>query len=100
MWRFRCSDTRLYQKQKSVLKRKFKALQKGRDILPDKFDIATITSFATIDSRGRITIPSEIIYEMFGTIENAAGTELRVHWNRENNSIVLKKIGKAINDDF
>lgn len=68
--------------------------------MPDKFDVAAITSFATIDGRGMITIPSEIIYEMFGTIENAAGTELRVHWNRETNSIVLKKIGKATNDDF
>lgn len=67
--------------------------------LPDKFDVAAITSFATIDSRGRITIPSEIIYEMFGTVENAAGTELRVHWNGENNSITLKKFGKNIHDD-
>lgn len=73
---------------------------KGCDILADKFDVAAITSFAVIDSRGRITIPSEVIYEMFGTIENAVGTELRVHWNRETNSIVLKKIGKATNDDF
>lgn len=97
--RFQCSDTRLYQKHKGVLQRKFKALRKGRDILPDKFDVSAITSFATIDSRGMITIPSEIIYEMFGTVENAAGTELRVHWNRENNSITLKKFGKNIHDD-
>ena len=83
-----------------ALKRKFRPLRKGRDILPDKFDVAGITSFATIDGRGRITIPSEIIYEMFGTIENAAGTELRVHWNRENNSITLKKIGKTTNYDI
>ena len=83
-----------------ALKRKFKALRKGRDILPDKFDVAAITSFAVIDSRGNITIPSEIIYEMFGTIENAAGTELRVHWNRETNSITLKKIGKNRYGDF
>lgn len=83
-----------------TLWRNFKALQKGRDILPDKFDVTAITSFATIDGRGMITIPSEIIYEMFGTIENAAGTELRVHWNRENNSITLKKFGKNIHDDF
>lgn len=62
--------------------------------MPNKFDIASITSFATIDGRGRIAIPSEIIYEMFGSIENAAGTELRVHWNRENNSITLKKFMK------
>ena len=62
--------------------------------MPDKFDVATITSFATIDGRGRIAIPSEIIYEMFGSIDNAAGTELRVHWNRENNSITLKKFMK------
>lgn len=68
--------------------------------MPDKFDVAGITSFAVIDSRGNITIPSEIIYEMFGTIENAAGTELRVHWNRENNSITLKKIGKTTNYDI
>lgn len=81
------------------LQRKFKALQKGCDNLSDKFDVAAITSFATIDGRGMITIPTEIIYEMFGTIENAAGTELRVHWNRENNSIVLKKFGKNIHDD-
>lgn len=67
---------------------------KGRDNLPNKFDVASITSFATIDGRGRIVIPSEIIYEMFGSIENAAGTELRVHWNRENNSITLKKFMK------
>lgn len=100
MWRFQCLNTRLYQKHKSVLQRIFKALQKGRDNLPDKFDVAAITSFATIDGRGRITIPSEIIYEMFGTIENAAGTELRVHWNRENNSITIKKFGKNIHDDF
>lgn len=100
VWRFYCSDARLYQKQKSVLKRKFKPLQKGCVILPDKFDVAAITSFATIDSRGNITIPSEIIYEMFGTIENAAGTELRVHWNRENNSITIKKIGKNRYDGF
>ena len=81
------------------LQRKFKALQKGRDNLPDKFEVSGITSFATIDGRGRIVIPSEIIYEMFGTVENAAGTELRVHWNRENNSITLKKFGKNIHDD-
>ena len=68
--------------------------------MPDKFDVAGITSFATIDSRGNIKIPSEIIYEMFGTIENAAGTELRVHWSRENNSITLKKIGKTTNYDI
>ena len=67
--------------------------------LPDKFDVSAITSFATIDSRGMVAIPSEIIYEMFGTVENAAGTELRVHWNRENNSITLKKFGKNIHDD-
>lgn len=76
-----------------------KALRKGRDNLPDKFEVSGITSFATIDSRGMIAIPSEIIYEMFGSIENAAGTELRVHWNRENNSITLKKFGKNIHDD-
>ena len=46
-----------------------------------------------------IALPSEVIYEMFGSIENAAGTELRVHWNRENNSITLKKFGKNIHDD-
>lgn len=68
--------------------------------MPDKFDIASITSFATIDSRGNITIPSEIIYEMFGTIENAAGTELRVHWNRETNSITLKKFMKNKYEDL
>lgn len=68
--------------------------------MPDKFDVSAITSFATIDGRGMITIPSEIIYEMFGTIENAAGTKLRVHWNRENNSITLKKFGKNTHDDF
>ena len=82
------------------LQRKFKALWKGRDNLLDKFDVAAITSFAIIDSRGMITIPSEIIYEMFGTIENAAGAELRVHWNRENNSITIKKFGKNIHEDF
>lgn len=76
------------------LQRKFEALWKGCDILPNKFEVSGITSFATIDGRGRIAIPSEIIYEMFGTIENAAGTELRVHWNRENNSITLKKFMK------
>ena len=81
------------------LQRKFKALQKGCDILPDKFEVSGITSFATIDGSGSIAIPSEIIYEMFGTVENAAGTELRVHWNRENNSITLKKFGKNIHDD-
>ena len=100
MWRFYGSDTRLYQKHKSVLYRKFNPLWKGCGILPDKFDVTGITSFATIDSRGMIAIPSEIIYEMFGTIENAAGTELRVHCNRENNSITLKKFGKNIHDDF
>lgn len=68
--------------------------------MSDKFDVAAITSFATIDGRGMITIPSEIIYEMFGSIENAAGIELRVHWNRETNSITLKKIGKATNYDI
>lgn len=68
--------------------------------MPDKFDIAGITSFAVIDSRGRITIPSEIIYEMFGTIENAVGTELRVHWNRETNSITLKKFMKNKYEDL
>ena len=67
--------------------------------MSDKFDVAAITSFATIDGRGMIAIPSEIIHEMFGSIENAAGTELRVHWNRENNSITLKKFGKNIHDD-
>ena len=81
------------------LQRKFKPLRKGCDILSDKFEVSGITSFATIDGRGMIAIPSEIIYEMFGTIENAAGTELRVHWNRENNSITLKKFGKNIHDD-
>ena len=68
--------------------------------MPDKFDVAAITSFATIDSRGMIALPSEIIYEMFGSIENAAGTELRVHWNRENNSITLKKFMKNKYEDF
>lgn len=68
--------------------------------MPDKFEVSGITSFATIDGRGMITIPSEIIYEMFGTIENAAGTELRVHWNRENNSITLKKFMKNRYEDF
>ena len=68
--------------------------------LPDKFDVSAITSFATIDSRGMVAIPSEIIYEMFGTVENAAGTELRVHWNRENNSITLKKFMKNKYEDF
>ena len=82
------------------LQRKFKPLQKGRDILPDKFDVSGITSFATIDGRGMIALPSEIIYEMFGTVENAAGTELRVHWNRENNSITLKKFMKNKYEDF
>lgn len=81
------------------LQRNFKALWRGRDILPDKFEVSGITSFATIDGRGMIALPSEIIYEMFGSIENAAGTELRVHWNRENNSITLKKFGKNIHDD-
>ena len=82
------------------LQRKFKALQKGCDILPDKFEVSGITSFATIDGRGMIALPSEIIYEMFGTVENAAGTELRVHWNRENNSITLKKFMKNKYEDF
>lgn len=82
------------------LQRKFKPLQKGRDNLPDKFDVSGITSFATIDGRGMIALPSEIIYEMFGSIENAAGTELRVHWNRENNSITLKKFMKNKYEDF
>ena len=68
--------------------------------MPDKFDVAAITSFATIDSRGMVAIPSEIIYEMFGSIENAAGTELRVHWDRENNSITLKKFMKNKYEDF
>ena len=68
--------------------------------MPDKFDVSGITSFATIDGRGMIAIPSEIIYEMFGTVENAAGTELRVHWNRENNSITLKKFMKNKYEDF
>ena len=68
--------------------------------MPDKFDVSGITSFATIDGRGMIAIPSEIIYEMFGSIENAAGTELRVHWNRENNSITLKKFMKNKYEDF
>lgn len=82
------------------LQRKFKALWKGRDILPDKFEVSGITSFATIDGRGMIAIPSEIIYEMFGSIENAAGTELRVHWNRETNAITLKKFMKNRYEDF
>ena len=68
--------------------------------MPDKFDVSGITSFATIDGRGMIALPSEIIYEMFGTVENAAGTELRVHWNRENNSITLKKFMKNKYEDF
>ena len=68
--------------------------------MPDKFDVSGITSFATIDGRGMIALPSEIICEMFGTIENAAGTELRVHWNRENNSITLKKFMKNKYEDF
>ena len=68
--------------------------------MPDKFEVSGITSFATIDGRGMIAIPSEIIYEMFGSIENAAGTELRVHWNRENNSITLKKFMKNKYEDF
>ena len=82
------------------LQRKFKALWKGRDNLPDKFEVSGITSFATVDGRGMIVLPSEIIYEMFGSIENAAGTELRVHWNRENNSITLKKFMKNKYKDF
>ena len=68
--------------------------------MPDKFEVSGITSFATIDGSGMIAIPSEIIYEMFGSIENAAGTELRVHWNRENNSITLKKFMKNKYEDF
>lgn len=68
--------------------------------MSDKFEVSGITSFATIDGRGMITLPSEIIYEMFGTVENAAGTELRVHWNRENNSITLKKFMKNKYEDF
>ena len=68
--------------------------------MSDKFEVSGITSFATIDGRGMIALPSEIIYEMFGTIENAAGTELRVHWNRENNSITLKKFMKNKYEDF
>ena len=68
--------------------------------MPDKFDVSGITSFATIDGRGMIALPSEIIYEMFGTVENAAGTELRVHWNKENNSITLKKFMKNKYEDF
>ena len=68
--------------------------------MPDKFEVSGITSFATIDGRGMIALPSEIIYEMFGSIENAAGTELRVHWNRENNSITLKKFMKNKYEDF
>ena len=68
--------------------------------MPDKFDVSGITSFATIDGRGMIALPSEIIYEMFGSIENAAGTELRVHWNKENNSITLKKFMKNKYEDF
>ena len=68
--------------------------------MPDKFEVSGITSFATIDGSGMITIPSEIIYEMFGSIENAAGTERRVHWNRENNSITLKKFMKNKYEDF
>ena len=68
--------------------------------MPDKFEVSGITSFATIDGRGMIALPSEIIYEMFGTVENAAGTELRVHWNRENNSITLKKFMKNKYEDF
>lgn len=68
--------------------------------MPDKFEVLGITSFATIDSRGMIALPSEIIYKMFGSIENAAGTELRVHWNRENNSITLKKFMKNKYEDF
>ena len=68
--------------------------------MPDKFEVSGITSFATIDGRGMIALPSEIIYEMFGSIENAAGTELRVHWNRENNSITLKKFMKHKYEDF
>ena len=68
--------------------------------MSDKFEVSGITSFATIDGRGMIAIPSEIIYEMFGSIENAAGTELRVHWNRENNSITLKKFMKNKYEDF
>ena len=68
--------------------------------MPDKFDVAAITSFATIDGRGMIALPSEMIHEMFGSIENAAGTELRVHWNRENNSITLKKFMKNKYEDF
>ena len=68
--------------------------------LPDRFEVSGITSFATIDGRGMIALPSEIIYEMFGSIENAAGTELRVHWNKENNSITLKKFMKNKYEDF
>ena len=68
--------------------------------MPDKFEVSGITSFATVDGRGMIALPSEIIYEMFGSIENAAGTEFRVHWNRENNSITLKKFMKNKYEDF
>lgn len=68
--------------------------------MADKFDVAAITSIATMDRFGNIRIPYEIICEMFGSMAKAAGTDFRIHWNRENNAIVLKKIGKATNYDF
>jgi len=75
VWRFYCSDARLYQKQKSVLKRKFKPLQKGCVILPDKFDVAAITSFVKMYRLGNIRIPYAVICEMFGSMTKVTGSE-------------------------
>ena len=68
--------------------------------MSDKFDVAGITSFVTMDRYGNIKIPYAVICEMFGSMTKATGSEWCVFWNRETNSITLKKIGKATNDDI
>ena len=74
------------------LQRKFEALQKGRDVLPepDKFEVSGITSFAKMDRYGNIKIPYSIICEMFGSMTKAVGKEFNVHWEKSTNIITFE----------
>ena len=72
------------------LQRKFKALWKGRDNLPDKFEVSGITSFAKMDRYGNIKIPYSIICEMFGSMTKAIGKEFAVHWEKSTNIITFE----------
>lgn len=88
MWRFQCSDTRLYQKYKSVLHRKFKALQKGVTKMGEKYDITMISGWERLDADGKIEIPGAILHEMFEG-ESWVGTKFEVQYDSTTQVIKL-----------